>query len=352
MRIEKLKAKMTAEHIDSFLITDMKNIFYLTGFSGTAGSILLTKNRNIFMTDSRYSEMAHQLISDFEILETRDVVGLLPELTTACAVQNMAFEDTVDYAFFKNLSAATAHIELFSTHNFLLELRQFKDENELSKIRKACAIADEAFEAALKFIEPGRSEIEVANFLDFKMRALGASGVSFETIVASGKRSALPHGVATNKIIDFSDAVTLDFGCYYEGYASDMTRTIFVGNVDEKMKEIYEVVHKANQALIDKAKAGMTYADYDKIPRDVIEQAGFGPYFSHGIGHGLGLDVHEIPYFSQAMTESILQENMVVTDEPGIYLPHFGGVRIEDDLLITDKGCEVLTKAPKALIVI
>lgn len=352
MRIENLKAKMARENLDSLLITDMKNIYYLTGFSGTAGTIFLTKTRNIFMTDSRYSEMARGIISGFEIIETRDAISMLTELSIADNVKNVGFEDTVDYAFFKRLSEATPQMELFATANYLLELRQIKDSSEIRTIQKACEIADEAFSEALKFIEPGRTEIEVANFLDFKMRDMGASGISFDTIVASGKRSSLPHGVATHKMIEFGDVVTIDFGCYYEHYASDMTRTIFVGAVDDKMAEIYHTVQKANQLLIEQARSGMTYADYDRVPREVIETAGFGKYFTHGIGHGLGLDVHEIPYFSQAMLEPVLQSGMVVTDEPGIYLPEFGGVRIEDDVLITDNGCEVLTKAPKELIVI
>ncbi|MDU4036178.1 MAG: aminopeptidase P family protein [Lactococcus lactis] len=343
---------MLTENIDSLLITDRKNIFYLTGFSGTAGTVFLTQKRNIFMTDSRYSEMARGLIKNFEIIETRDPISLLTELSASESVKNMAFEEAVDYAFFKRLSKAATKLDLFSTSNFVLKLRQIKDESEISLIKKACEIADEAFMSALRFIEPGRTEIEVANFLDFKMRDLEASGISFETIVASGKRSSLPHGVATSKMIQFGDPVTIDFGCYYEHYASDMTRTIFVGSVDDKMRTIYETVRKANEALIKQVKAGMTYAQYDNIPREVIEKADFGQHFTHGIGHGLGLDVHEIPYFNQSMTENQLKSGMIITDEPGIYLPEFGGVRIEDDLLVTENGCEVLTKAPKELIVI
>lgn len=352
MRLEKLRAKLTAEQIDSFLVTDKQNIYYLTGFSGTAATVLLTKTRNIFMTDSRYTEMARSLIKDFEIIETRDPISLLTELSVSEQFKNMAFEETVDYAFFKRLSRSMTKIDLFSTSNFLLELRQVKDSNEIQKIRQACAIADQAFREVLKFIEPGRSEIDVANFLDFKMRALGASGISFETIVASGKRSALPHGVATHKLIEFGDPVTIDFGCYYHHYASDMTRTIFVGEVSDPLAEIYNIVHQANTTLIEQAKAGMTYATFDELPRAVIREAGYAAQFTHGIGHGLGLEVHEIPYFSAAMTQPLLKAGMVVTDEPGIYLPNQGGVRIEDDLLITEKGCEVLTNAPKELIVI
>lgn len=352
MRIEKVKQKMKSEKLESLLITDMKNIYYLTGFSGTAGSILLTQDRNIFMTDSRYSEMAKNLIHDFEIIETRDAIGSVLSITKDGKIKTLGFEENITYQFFKRLTQTLDTLQLFATSNFLMELRQIKDATEIKKIKKACEISDQAFLEVLKFIEPGRTEIEIANFLDFKMRDLGASGVSFETIVASGARSSLPHGVASHKPIAFGDPITLDFGCFYDHYASDMTRTIFVGEVDPKMKEIYHVVLSANQALIAQAKAGLTYAAFDKIPRTIIEQENFGSFFTHGIGHGVGLDIHEIPYFSQNMIQEKLLENMVVTDEPGIYLPSFGGVRIEDDLLITKEGCELLTKAPKELIVI
>ncbi|WP_096816808.1 M24 family metallopeptidase [Lactococcus fujiensis] len=352
MRIENVKSKMKIENLDGMLITDMKNIYYLTGFSGTAGTVFLTKTRNIFMTDSRYSEMAKSIISDFEIIETRDAISKLPELIKAEDLKTVGFEENVEYSFFNRLQGFLNEVELYATNNFLLELRQYKDENEIRKIRKAATIADEAFQAVLKFIEPGREEIEVANYLDFKMRELGASGVSFETIVASGKRSSLPHGVASHKVIEFGDPVTIDFGCFYNHYASDMTRTIFVGKADSKMSEIYQTVKEANHSLIEQAQKGLSFAQFDKIPRDVIEKAGYGQFFTHGIGHGLGLEVHEIPYFNQKMTNQFLEVGMVVTDEPGIYIPDFGGVRIEDDLLITETGCEVLTNAPKELIVI
>lgn len=200
-------------------------------------------------------------------------------------------------------------------------------------------------------MEPGKTEIEVANFLDFKMRELGASATSFETIVASGLRSALPHGRATHKPIDFGDVVTVDFGCYYNHYASDMTRTFFVGDVNPKLKEIYHVVQNAQEAVIKACKAGLSYGEYDLAARQVIDTAGYAQAFTHGIGHGLGLDVHELPYFSKTSSLPLL-ENMVITDEPGIYLTGVGGVRIEDDLLITQDGVEVLTIAPKELIVL
>lgn len=352
MRVEQVRKKIISENLDALLITDMKNIYYLTGFSGTAGMIFLTKEQNIFMTDSRYSEMARSLIQNFEIVETRDAIGHLTELSKKEKIKKIAFEDTMNYASFKELSTRLSNAELFSTSNFMMEFRQIKDSSEVNTMRKACAISDQAFLDVLKFIEPGRSELDVANFLDFKMRDLGASGVSFDTIVASGHRSSLPHGVASHKIIEYGDAITLDFGCFYEHYASDMTRTVFVGEADSKLIEIYRIVKSANEALIEQAKAGLSYAAFDRIPREIIEASGYGKQFTHGIGHGVGLDIHEIPYFSQVMTTDFLQKNMIVTDEPGIYLTGFGGVRIEDDLLILDETCEVLTKAPKELIVI
>ena len=193
--------------------------------------------------------------------------------------------------------------------------------------------------------------MEAATFLDFRMRELGASGVSFDIISAAGERSAMPHATPSDRVISAGDALTLDFGCLYNHYVSDMTRTIYAGHVSDKEREIYETVLKANQALIAAAKDGLGFCDFDKIPRDVIERAGYGQYFTHGIGHGIGLDIHEEPYFSQTSKEAI-QAGMVLTDEPGIYIEGLSGVRIEDDLLITETGCEVLTLAPKELIVL
>ena len=226
-----------------------------------------------------------------------------------------------------------------------------KDASEMATIRKACSISDRAFTDVLDFIKAGQTtELQVANFLDFRMREYGASGISFETIVASGKRSAMPHGVASDKVIESGDMLTLDFGCYYNHYVSDMTRTIHIGDISDKEREVYQLVLEANQAVIDSVKAGMVRKDYDKAARNVIANAGYGDYFTHGIGHGIGLDIHEIPYFGQS--EEVVEAGMVITDEPGIYLDNAFGVRIEDDLIVTEEGCEVLTLAPKELIVL
>ena len=268
------------------------------------------------------------------------------------AIQELGFEDEITVAYQTRLATAFSGVSLRALSDFVMEFRLIKDETEVATIRKACSISDQAFLDVLEFIKVGQTtELEAATFLDFRMRELGASGVSFDIISAAGERSAMPHATPSDRIISAGDALTLDFGCLYNHYVSDMTRTIYAGHVSDKEREIYETVLKANQALIAEAKDGLGFRDFDKIPRDIIEAAGYGQYFSHGIGHGIGLDIHEEPYFNQASKE-VIKAGMVLTDEPGIYIEGLSGVRIEDDLLITESGCEVLTLAPKELIVI
>ena len=350
-KLSSVRVRMQSENLDAIIITNLKNIYYLSAFWGTAGTILVTQKAQYLLTDSRYSIAAREAAVDFEIVETREAFVEIAKLLKKEGVSQVGFEDGVTYAEFQTMQHQLAGLTLHATTSFIETQRQIKSPSEIATIKKACAISDQAFNDLLKFVEPGKTEIEIANFLDFKMRDLGASGISFNTIVASGKRSALPHGRATHKPIEFGDTVTVDFGCYYDHYASDMTRTFFVGEVSPKMQEIYHVVQQAQQAVTNISAPGLTYADYDRAARDMIETAGYGEAFSHGIGHGLGLDVHEIPYFSKTSQEC-LAEHMVITNEPGIYLENIGGVRIEDDLHITSQGVEVLTLAPKELIVL
>ena len=350
-KLSSVRVRMQSENLDAIIITNLKNIYYLSAFWGTAGTILVTQKAQYLLTDSRYSIAAREAAVDFEIVETREAFVEIAKLLKKEGVSQVGFEDGVTYAEFQTMQHQLAGLTLHATTSFIETQRQIKSPSEIATIKKACAISDQAFNDLLKFVEPGKTEIEIANFLDFKMRDLGASGISFDTIVASGKRSALPHGRATHKPIEFGDTVTVDFGCYYDHYASDMTRTFFVGEVSPKMQEIYHVVQQAQQAVTNISAPGLTYADYDRAARDMIEAAGYGEAFSHGIGHGLGLDVHEIPYFSKTSQEC-LAEHMVITNEPGIYLENIGGVRIEDDLHITSQGVEVLTLAPKELIVL
>ena len=350
-RVEKFEAALAQTECDAVLVTNLKNIYYLTGFSGTEATVFISKTRRIFLTDSRYTLIAKGVVKGFDIIETRDALGEIAKIIGDDKLEKIGFDDQVSYAYFKMLKSVFAAYELIPMSSFIENLRMIKDAEEIDTIRKACQISDQAFLDVLDFIKPGETtELAVMNFLDARMRKLGASGASFDFIIASGYRSAMPHGVASEKVIQTGETLTMDFGCYYNHYVSDMTRTIHVGHVTDEEREIYDIVLRANKALIDQAKAGVSRIDFDRIPRQIINDAGYGAYFTHGIGHGIGLDIHEIPYFGKSSEP--IETGMVLTDEPGIYLDGKYGVRIEDDLVITETGCEVLTLAPKELIVI
>lgn len=350
-RLTNFTEKLSQSEVDGILVTDLKNIYYLTGFSGTEATVYISDTRRVFLTDARYTLIAKKAVQGFDIIETREPLAEVAKLLQADKVERLGFDSQVSFAYYQALQAQFAGVELVAQTNFTEDLRMIKDASEIATIRKACQISDKAFLDVLDFIKPGETtELAVANFLDFRMREYGAAGISFDTIAASGYRSSMPHGRASDKVIQSGETLTLDFGCIYNHYISDMTRTIHIGQVTDQEREIYDIVLRANQALIDKAKAGVTYREFDAIPRAVINEAGYGEYFTHGIGHGIGLDVHEYPYFGKS--DEPIKVGMVLTDEPGIYLEGQYGVRIEDDLVITETGCEILTLAPKELIVL
>ena len=350
-RLERFDAKLAQSGLDALLVTGQNNIYYLTDFWGTNATVFITKNRRLFLTDSRYILIAKQSVHGFDIIESKDPLKDIVKLIEADKLETIGFDNQVSFAYYQGLQAIFEGYTLSPQSNFMEELRMIKDEKELATIRKACSISDRAFTDVLDFIKPGQTtELQVANFLDFRMREYGASGISFESIIASGYRSAMPHGIASEKVIQSGETLTMDFGCYYDHYVSDMTRTIHIGETTDEEREIYDIVLRSNQALIDAAKAGMTRRDYDKVARDVIVEAGYGDHFTHGIGHGIGLDIHEIPYFGNS--DETIEAGMVLTDEPGIYLADKYGVRIEDDIIITENGCELITLAPKELIVL
>ena len=350
-RLERFDAKLAQSGLDALLVTGQKNIYYLTDFWGTNATVFITKNRRLFLTDSRYTLIAKQSVHGFDIIESKDPLKDIVKIIEADKLETIGFDNQVSFAYYQGLQAIFEGYTLSPQSNVMEELRMIKDEKELATIRKACSISDRAFTDVLDFIKPGQTtELQVANFLDFRMREYGASGISFESIIASGYRSAMPHGVASEKVIQSGETLTMDFGCYYNHYVSDMTRTIHIGDTTDEEREIYDIVLRSNQALIDAAKAGMTRRDYDKVARDVIIEAGYGDHFTHGIGHGIGLDIHEIPYFGNS--DETIEAGMVLTDEPGVYLADKYGVRIEDDIIITENGCELITLAPKELIVL
>ena len=350
-RVQAFLDKMQEKELDGIIINNLKNVYYLTGFWGSNGTVFISRDRQILVTDARYIIAAKQEVTGFEIFAERDELTTIAKIAKDMGLSRIGFEDEISVSYYHRMQGAFEGLELVPQTQFVEALRMIKDEAEIETIRKACSISDRAFHDVLEFIKPGKTEIEIANFLDFRMRELGAAGLSFDTILASGINSSKPHAHPMHKPVELGEAITMDFGCLYEHYVSDMTRTVYLGHVSDEQAEIYNTVLKANQALIDQAKAGLGFRDFDKIPRDIIVEAGYGEYFTHGIGHGIGLDIHEEPYFSQTSTE-VIKSGMVLTDEPGIYIEGKYGVRIEDDILITDTGCELLTLAPKELIVI
>lgn len=350
-RLEKFESKLAQSEVDGILVTGQNNIYYLTGFWGTEATVFISGRRRLFVTDARYILIAKATVHDFDIIDSRFALEEIAEVIKEDGLEKIGFDSEVTYSFYQSLTTVFADYQLVAMSHFIEDLRMIKDEKEIAAIRRACQISDQAFVDVLDFIKPGQTtEMDVNHFLDYRMRQLGAEGASFEFIVASGYRSAMPHGRASDKMIQSGETLTLDFGCYYQHYVSDMTRTIHIGHVTDQEREIYDVVLRANKTLIEQAKEGITYRDFDRIPREIISNAGYGANFTHGIGHGMGLDVHEYPYFGKS--DETIKAGMVLTDEPGIYLDNQYGVRIEDDLLITETGCEVLTLAPKELIVL
>ncbi|WEV61038.1 Xaa-Pro peptidase family protein [Streptococcaceae bacterium ESL0729] len=350
-RIDRLRNLMKKQGVSALVVNNLKNIYYLANFSGTEATILVTEKNQYFFTDARYTLIAKNLVKDFEIIESRTPLKQISDILVSEGIKDLQFESQISYGQFLAMKEELRTINLTPSKNLIEELRIIKDASEIETIRTACSISDRAFDELLNYLKPGLSELDLANFLDFKMREFGASSVSFETIVASGARSSMPHGVASNKIIEAGDTITLDFGCYYKHYVSDMTRTIFLGQPSDKMIEIYNTVLDSNNTLISETRAGLAYSDYDLIARKVIEGAGYGDNFTHGIGHGIGLDIHEDPFFGKN-SKGLIKAGMTITDEPGIYIDNYGGVRIEDDLLVTEEGCELLTLASKDLIIL
>ena len=352
-RIEALRARMEERKLEALLIAEPSNRRYISGFTGTSGYVLITMDRAVLFTDFRYMTQAAAQCPDLEVIRHKAdyLASIKPELEKS-GIKRLGFEQNhTAYGDYRKYAAELNPIELVPVENLTEELRMKKDESELAIIRQAARLADQAFEHILAYIRPGLRERDVDLELEIFMRRNGASGSSFATIVASGERSALPHGVSSDRVIQPGDFVTLDFGAYYQGYCSDITRTIAVGKPSDKHREIYEIVLEAQMNCLERIRPGMTGREADALTRDIIKRYGYNDYFGHGTGHGIGLEIHEAPRLSPT-SEQVLEPGMTVTVEPGIYLPGFGGVRIEDDIVITDTGMERLTTSSKAFTVI
>lgn len=349
----RLNAVRIAVRCDAILVSGIENIRYITGFTGSSGVLLIKENGGIFFTDSRYIEQARKETRGK--VEVREYKKKLPELSAAIAglgLKKIGFEDSsLTFQSYQSLKKELEGVKLVPLKESLDLLRCVKTRDELRLISHASDIAYKAFEKILPYLQPGRREDELAVELEYHMRKGGAEGLSFDVIVASGLRSALPHGRAGDRRLKTGDPVIIDFGARYKGYHSDETATLFIGSVSESRRRIYQIVKEAHDRAIDAVRPGIRLADIDKAARNIIDKAGYGKYFGHGTGHGVGLNVHEAPSISPH-AKGHAEEGMIFTIEPGIYVPRVGGVRIEDMVVVTKGGCRVLTKISKDLTII
>ncbi|MDP5276497.1 M24 family metallopeptidase [Chengkuizengella axinellae] len=351
-KINQLRSQFSNLGIDGLFITNPQNRFYFTGFTGTAGVAVITPTEAIFLTDYRYVEQAKVQTKDFDVVKYQDRNSLyieVPEVINNLGITKLGFEqEDMTYGVFSRYNEAI-DAELVPTSGVIETLRTIKTTEEIELLKASAKIADSAFKHILDFIRPGVTEIEISNELETRMRQLGASGSSFDIIIASGLRGAMPHGVATQKVIESGEMITLDFGAIYKGYISDITRTISVGTPSDEMRKIYDIVLEAQVRSVEAIKPGIHGKDLDSISRDYISEKGYSKYCGNSAGHGIGLSLWEEPFISPKSSLT-LQPGMVVTMEPGIYIPGVGGVRIEDDVVITENGNEILTHSPKELI--
>lgn len=353
-RLNKVLAVMAREGVEGVLLKDESTIRYVSGFSGDSSLLYVDKTQAVLITDGRYTEQARlEMPSMFKVLtyqakDSQSIWQAAMDLAKAGKVQRLGFDGSwysfADYSVLKSVAEA---MDLVSIN--LSGIRMVKDKAELELLQTAAKISDEAFMRLLGDIKPGVSERELAARLEYYMRELGSEKVSFDTIVASGARSALPHGMASEKLVEMGELITFDFGAVYKGYHADITRTVMLGMANSWQREIYTLVEEAQLRGLREAKIGMTGQELDEIVRKVIVDCGYGDNFIHGLGHGVGLEIHEIPNINKRGS-TVLEDGMVFTIEPGIYIPGKGGVRIEDSVVLTAEGAKPFNTVKKQLI--
>ncbi|MDR3592992.1 MAG: Xaa-Pro peptidase family protein [Negativicutes bacterium] len=346
-RLDRLRALLHQQDLDGVIVAKPENRLYFSGFTGSSGILLISGSQARLITDFRYIEQAAGQAPDFSVVRHgSDIYTTLKTEIDALGLKKVGFEgDFQTWDGYQRLVEAAE--QPLPVH--LDEVRMAKDADEAALIRHAVLLADNAFTDVLPYLKPGVREADIALELEFHMRKHGAEKNAFDIIVASGKRSALPHGRASAKTIQTGDFVTMDFGAVYQGYHSDITRTVVVGRASVRQREVYNLVLSAQLAGVAAVAPGKTGRECDAVARDIIAAAGFGDYFGHGLGHGVGLAIHEQPRLAPG-SEISLTPGMVVTVEPGVYLPDWGGVRIEDTVIVTADGAEILTASSKELI--
>jgi len=354
-RLRKLRTSIAEKRLDALLLSQSENLRYLSGFTGSSGWLLISGQNAILATDFRYVEQAKGESPDFEIIQTKqELRDWLPGLVSDLGWHKLGFEaNFISYDSYHKLSEAIktkpVNLELVPTTGIVEQLRSIKEPGELGFITKAMELTDAAFEQARAIIRPGITEKEAAWEIEKFLRQEGSEGLPFEIIVASGPNSALPHARPTEKIICSGEPVLIDMGARINGYCSDFSRTLFLGETDKSLQEIYNIVLKAQTTAIKGIESGMDASQADRLARSVVEQAGYGDAFGHGLGHGVGLAVHEFPALGPSSSDS-LADGMVFTIEPGIYLAGKGGVRIEDMVVLKNGKAKVLSKAKKDLL--
>ncbi|MBI5694697.1 MAG: aminopeptidase P family protein [Nitrospirae bacterium] len=347
-RLARLREALDKTDADALLVTSIHNVFYLTGFTGSSGFVLVTPERAVFITDFRYKSQSADEVKGYEVVIqkgrwTEDVAAVVRE----SGIKRLGFEGR-DMAFDTHAALAKKldGVELVSLKDVVEGLRIIKDEDEVARITEAIRRAESGYTENLSNIVPGVVERDASLGMEFRVRTAGSLKMAFDTIIASGYRAALPHGIASEKVMEAGETVVIDFGAEAHGYQCDMTRSGVIGGPDEKQADIYSIVLDAQARAIAAVKPGVPCKDVDAAARDYIASKGYGDYFGHGLGHGVGVEVHEAPGVSP-MSEDVLAPGMVLTIEPGIYIPGWGGFRIEDMVLVTEDGCRVMTGLPK-----
>ena len=353
-RLEAVRRTMKKLRLDAMLVTFLPHVRYLTGFSGSNGLALILPRKQCFFSDGRYTVQASEEVRGWTLFIAKGG-SLFEELKKRRVLPRsgrVGFEaQYVRVAEWRNLKALFPGVRIVETSQVVESAASVKEEPEIDLIRRAVSITDRVFTELLTIVREGIAELDVAAEISYLHRTMGADSDAFEPIVASGPRGALPHARASAKKLRQGELVTLDFGCCFRGYHSDLTRTVAIGKPDAKLRKLYDVVFAAQSTALEAAREGVPARDLDRIARRSITKAGYGKYFNHSLGHGLGLQVHELPRVSSRSAD-VLRAGNVVTVEPGVYVPGTGGVRIEDDVVIRDGTCEILTTSSRELIIL
>ncbi|MFQ3549399.1 MAG: Xaa-Pro peptidase family protein [Armatimonadota bacterium] len=354
-RIYKIIEIINSNGCDSFLVTSIDNIFYLSGFTGSTAALIITENDTYILVDPRYSIQARNECNDIEVVDYtgKSTIDAVSSFINDKNIKSVLCEaDNLSVTLFNKLkSSLNESISLELSSGVVEKLRMVKDEYEIEKIKSACRIVDDTISKISNTIKVGMTEKEVAILIDYTMRSVGADKAGFDTIAASGHNSACPHASPTDRKLQYGDFLKLDFGAELNRYNSDITRTFVIGKPTDKHKEIYNTVLAAQMKAIEAIKPNISGKEIDDVARNYIAECGYGKNFGHGLGHSIGIEVHDGPGLSQT-SDIILQPGMVFTVEPGIYIEGFGGVRIEDDVLVTETGYEILTHSNKKDIVV